>query len=182
MGLYDPPRETIPDAIAACQDVGIGVVIVTGDQPATAANIAHAIGITENRQPEVLRGRDLGRVGDAGADRLAEILDTSVFARVSPDQKLSLVSVYQEDGAIVGMTDGGVNDAPALKKTDIDIAMGQRGTKVAREKSCWRGMGTFLRRQVLIAQLAETRRTDHADITIDEKCGRHGPGRGLGSA
>ncbi len=135
VGLYDPPRETIPDAIAACRHAGIGVVMVTGDQPATAANIAHAIGIVEDRQPAVLRGRDLGRVGDAGADRRAEILKTSVFARVSPEQKLDLITVYQDAGAIVGMTGDGVNDAPALKKADIGIAMGQRGTEVARETS-----------------------------------------------
>ena len=134
-GLYDPPRETIPEAIAACRHAGIGVVMVTGDQPATAANIAHAIGIVEDGKPAVLRGRDLGDVGDAGGDRRDEILHTSVFARVSPEQKLDLVSVYQEAGAIAGMTGDGVNDAPALKKADIGIAMGQRGTEVARETS-----------------------------------------------
>ncbi len=135
VGLYDPPRESIPDAIAACRHAGIGVVMVTGDQPATAANIAHAIGIVEDKQPRVLRGRDLGHVAEADAARREEILKTSVFARVSPEQKLALVDVYQNDGAIVGMTGDGVNDAPALKKADIGIAMGQRGTEVARETS-----------------------------------------------
>ncbi len=135
IGLYDPPRETIRDAIAACRHAGIGVVMVTGDQPATAANIAHAIGIVEDGRPAVLRGRDLGQVADADAGRRELILKTSVFARVSPEQKLNLIGVYQDAGAIVGMTGDGVNDAPALKKADIGIAMGQRGTEVARETS-----------------------------------------------
>ncbi len=135
VGLYDPPRETISAAIAACRHAGIGVVMVTGDQPATAANIAHAIGIADDERPEVLRGRDLGRIDQADDDARAAILRTSIFARVSPEQKLSLITVYQDAGAIVGMTGDGVNDAPALKKADIGIAMGQRGTEVARETS-----------------------------------------------
>lgn len=135
VGLYDPPRETVKQAIAACRTAGMRVVMVTGDQPATAANIAHAIGIVDEERPHVLRGQDLGDVDQADEARREDIWKTSVFARVSPEQKLDLVKVYQEEGEVVAMTGDGVNDAPALKKADIGIAMGQRGTEVARETS-----------------------------------------------
>jgi Ca2+-transporting ATPase len=135
VGLYDPPRETVKGAITACRDAGIRVVMVTGDQPATAANIAHAIGLVDEHSPRTFSGRELGDLGDADWDRRGEIGQTSVFARVSPKQKLDLVTLFQEQGNIVGMTGDGVNDAPALKKSDIGIAMGLRGTEVARETS-----------------------------------------------
>lgn len=135
VGLYDPPRDAVKEAIAACRNAGIRVVMVTGDQPATAANIAHAIGIVDEEQPSVIAGRDLGEVAAADERRRDQVWKTSVFARVSPEQKLDLVSLYQQEGEIVGMTGDGVNDAPALKKADIGIAMGKRGTEVARETS-----------------------------------------------
>ncbi|MFZ0257756.1 MAG: cation-transporting P-type ATPase [Gammaproteobacteria bacterium] len=135
VGLYDPPRETVKDAIAACRSAGMRVVMVTGDQPATAGNIAHAIGIVDEEKPRVLRGHDLGDVDQADEARREDIWKTSVFARVSPEQKLNLVKVYQDEGEVVAMTGDGVNDAPALKKADIGIAMGRRGTEVARETS-----------------------------------------------
>ncbi|MBK8906897.1 MAG: cation-transporting P-type ATPase [Rhodospirillales bacterium] len=135
VGLYDPPRESVKGAIAACRGAGIRVVMVTGDQPETAANIAHAIGIVDEKQPSVLRGRDLGDLDAADEQARERIWKTSIFARVSPEQKLNLVSLYQDEGEIVGMTGDGVNDAPALKKADIGIAMGKRGTEVARETS-----------------------------------------------
>jgi P-type Ca2+ transporter type 2C len=135
VGLYDPPRETVREAITACRDAGIRVVMVTGDQPATAANIAHAIGLVDDDSPRTFSGRELGDLEDADEDRRATIGQASVFARVSPKQKLDLVTLFQEQGNIVGMTGDGVNDAPALKKSDIGIAMGLRGTEVARETS-----------------------------------------------
>jgi len=128
VGLFDPPRETVPDAIAACRDAGIRVVMVTGDQPATAANIAHSIGIVDGRDARVIQGREL-------EDQADEVAETRIFARVSPEQKLDLISAFQEHAGVVGMTGDGVNDAPALKKADIGIAMGRRGTEVARETS-----------------------------------------------
>ncbi len=133
VGLYDPPREAVKEAIAACRDAGIRVVMVTGDQPATAASIARAIGIADSQDPPVVRGQDLGSMETSDELNRKRILDARVFARVSPEQKLGLVQVFQEDGEIVGMTGDGVNDAPALKKADIGIAMGKRGTEVAKE-------------------------------------------------
>jgi Cation transport ATPase len=135
VGLCDPPRESVREAIAACRGAGIRVVMITGDQPATAGKIASTIGVVDEEKPKVIRGQDLGDVAAASPQWRDDIGNTSVFARVSPEQKLDLVKLFQSEGAIVGMTGDGVNDAPALKKADIGIAMGQRGTEVARETS-----------------------------------------------
>ncbi|MCK6458651.1 MAG: cation-transporting P-type ATPase [Planctomycetes bacterium] len=124
VGLLDPPRADARDAVEACRRAGISVVMVTGDHAATAGTIARAVGIEERR---VVVGRDLGAL------TRRELLDVRVFARVAPEQKLDLVRAHQEEGAVVAMTGDGVNDAPALKKADIGIAMGLRGTDVARE-------------------------------------------------
>jgi Ca2+-transporting ATPase len=103
--------------------------MVTGDQPATAARIAREVGLTDEAEPQVVRG-------DEVAEERFETLEAApVFARVTPAQKLDLVRGFQEAGAVVGMTGDGVNDAPALKKADIGIAMGRRGTEVARQTS-----------------------------------------------
>lgn len=130
IGLYDPPRAAVKQALASCRAAGIRVVMVTGDQPATAASIAHTLGIVDHADAPVIEGKHL----HAGMDN-AQLLAAPVFARVSPEQKLALVVAHQEANAVVGMTGDGVNDAPALKKADIGIAMGRRGTEVARETS-----------------------------------------------
>jgi Ca2+-transporting ATPase len=136
VGLYDPPRESVKEAIRTCREAGIRVVMVTGDQPATAANIARAIGIVEEDDETMpMGGQDLGDLGEDDSERAEKVRETAVFARVSPEQKLSLIRAYQDRGEVVGMTGDGVNDAPALKKADIGIAMGRRGTEVARETS-----------------------------------------------
>jgi Ca2+-transporting ATPase len=121
--LSDPPRQDARDAVQNCRRAGISVVMVTGDHAATAASIGRAVGIAEGR---VVLGRDLPLPPH-------EVLDIHVFARVAPEQKLDLVRAHQEAGRVVAMTGDGVNDAPALKKADIGIAMGKRGTDVARE-------------------------------------------------
>jgi len=132
VGLEDPPRDDVPDAIERCRRAGIRVIMVTGDQPVTAAAIAEQVGLAE--KPKATVGRDLPKLGDgAGADAHAGLRDNHVFARVSPEQKLDLIRLWQEAGAVVAMTGDGVNDAPALKKADVGIAMGKRGTDVARE-------------------------------------------------
>lgn len=132
LGLYDPPRLDVPGVIRTCRDAGIRVVMITGDHAITAGSIAAAIGLSDN-QPEVMEGRNLKPMHLLSESDLDKIRATSVFARVSPSQKLDLVSIFQSDGQIVAMTGDGVNDAPALKKADIGIAMGLRGTQVARE-------------------------------------------------
>ena len=128
VGLHDPPRRDVEEAIAACRAAGIRVVMVTGDHAVTAASIARSVSI--GTDPRVIEGRAL-----AGGDRLsaADIRNADVLARVSPSQKLELVSAYQSAGEVVAMTGDGVNDAPALRKADIGVAMGQRGTEVARQ-------------------------------------------------
>ncbi|MBK5942210.1 cation-translocating P-type ATPase [Halochromatium roseum] len=133
-GLYDPPRRGIQDVIAACQQAGIRIVMGTGDHAATAQAIAAEIGIAGSDEPAIEGARldDLEQLDD---DERRELLERSVFARISPEEKLQLIGLYQDAGWIVGMTGDGVNDAPALKKADIGIAMGQRGTEVAREAS-----------------------------------------------
>jgi Ca2+-transporting ATPase len=133
VAFVDPPRREVPEAVARCRAAGIRVVMVTGDQPATAATIATAVGLTDDHEPDVLAGSaldDLDTLDKAGRERL---LAAPVFARVSPEQKLNLIAVHQQAGNVVAMTGDGVNDAPALKKADIGIAMGRRGTQVARE-------------------------------------------------
>jgi Ca2+-transporting ATPase len=133
IGTLDPPRSEVRPAIEAAHEAGVRVIMLTGDQPATAANVASAVGLVESDEVEVIHGSDLKPAGDLGGDERRRLLEAPIFARVSPRQKLDLIALHQEAGSIVAMTGDGVNDAPALKKADIGIAMGQRGTQVARE-------------------------------------------------
>ena len=133
VGLLDPPRETVREAIDICKRAGVRVVMVTGDQAATARNVAIAVGLVDEGDAAVIQGRTLTQNNSDAEDERRRIRDAAVLARVSPEQKLNLIQLYQDDGAIVAMTGDGVNDAPALKKADIGIAMGKRGTQVARE-------------------------------------------------
>ncbi|HEY0489720.1 MAG TPA: cation-translocating P-type ATPase [Telluria sp.] len=128
LGLADPLREEIPAAVAACRTAGIRVVMITGDYPTTAAAIATQAGIEPGR---ILTGAELDSLDDAAlAERVREV---NVCARIAPDEKLRLVQAFKSTGAIVGMTGDGVNDAPALRAAHVGIAMGKRGTDVARE-------------------------------------------------
>jgi Ca2+-transporting ATPase len=130
VALADPVRPSVPAAVARCRSAGIRVVMITGDFPGTAGEIARQAGIHAG---EVLAGAQLATMGD---DELAAAIGSvSVFARVLPEQKLRLVTAYRAAGEIVAMTGDGVNDAPALKAAHIGIAMGRRGTDVARESS-----------------------------------------------
>jgi P-type Ca2+ transporter type 2C len=133
MGLVDPPRRDVRAAVDRCRDAGIELVMVTGDQPETALYVARAVGLVDAAGAEAIPGSQIrtpAELSDAERDRLRH---ARVFARVSPEQKLNLIALHQRAGAIVAMTGDGVNDAPALKKADIGIAMGRRGTQVARE-------------------------------------------------
>ena len=130
IGLADPLRSTVPAAVAKCQSAGIRVVMITGDHAATARTIASQAGIVEG---DVLTGTDLDTLDDVQlAERLKSV---TVFARIMPEQKLRIVTAFKADGEIVAMTGDGVNDAPSLKAAHIGIAMGKRGTDVAREAS-----------------------------------------------
>ena len=129
IGLEDPPRADVPDAIRACHQAGIRVVMITGDHAVTARSIARAVGLG-GAAPRVVEGRDLA---DLAGEANARLLQTEIFARVSPTEKLQLVRAYQTAGEIVAVTGDGVNDAPALRQADIGVAMGLRGTDVARE-------------------------------------------------
>ena len=122
LGLLDPPREEVREAVSACRAAGMRVIMVTGDSAATARKIGHATGIVEDAAARVVEGRDL-----------ADGVDATLYARVNPEQKLQLLARHQAAGEVVAMTGDGVNDAPALKQADIGIAMGRRGTQVARE-------------------------------------------------
>jgi len=131
--LMDPPRVEVRAAIQECQDAGIRVVMVTGDQPVTARNVAHAVGLVVEEDIDVIHGQDLEDFESMDDARRQNLRDAPIFARVAPKQKLDLIALHQDGGAIVAMTGDGINDAPALKKADIGVAMGKRGTQVARE-------------------------------------------------
>jgi Ca2+-transporting ATPase len=129
IGMIDPPREGVKEAVATCKKAGIKTVMITGDHIITAKAIAKDLGI--------LRGSDLAITGEE-LDKIPQavlqrnIMNYSVFARVTPEHKVRIVKAYQSTGAVVAMTGDGVNDAPALKNADIGIAMGKNGTDVAK--------------------------------------------------
>ncbi len=127
VGIRDPPRQAAARAIATCIEAGIRPVLITGDHPGTARAIARELGFPEGR---TTTGAEMASAGDDIADI---IRDTVVYARVSPADKLRIVSVLQAEGAVVAMTGDGVNDAPALRQADIGVAMGITGTDVAKE-------------------------------------------------
>lgn len=129
VGLADPVRPTVPQAVRECYTAGIRVVMITGDYPGTAQNIARHIGLKS--ADDVITGAQLDAMDDAELQQRVKIV--TIFARVVPEQKLRLVKALKANGEIVGMTGDGVNDAPALKSAHIGIAMGERGTDVARE-------------------------------------------------
>ncbi|MCU0646445.1 MAG: HAD-IC family P-type ATPase [Gemmatimonadaceae bacterium] len=130
-GMMDPAREEAISAIAACRTAGVRVSMITGDHPSTARAIARQVGLVDAHADGVLTGQQLAAMP---ADALPEAAATyRVFARVAPEQKLRLVEALQSRGEIVAMTGDGVNDAPALKRADIGVAMGITGTAVARE-------------------------------------------------
>ncbi len=133
VGMWDPPRDSAIEAISACHDAGIRVIMVTGDHPVTARVVACEVGLCEEDETEAFEGSALEQIDQLDATQLEQLRSGRIFARVSPAQKLELIKLHQENGDIVAMTGDGVNDAPALKKADIGVAMGRRGTQVAKE-------------------------------------------------
>ena len=128
-GIIDPPREAVPGAIAATRSAGIRPVMITGDHPLTASHIAQSIGVSNDDR--VIDGPELDGMSTEDVERA--VGSVSVFARVSPEHKLDLIAALQADGQLVAMTGDGVNDAPALKRADIGIAMGITGTDVSKQ-------------------------------------------------
>jgi magnesium-transporting ATPase (P-type) len=128
LGLIDPPRQEAIEAVRACSDAGIRVKMITGDHALTASAIGAAIGL---RCGQALTGRDLDLLDDEELRSAAH--NTDIFARTTPEHKLRLVKALQAEGATIAMTGDGVNDAPALKRADVGIAMGNKGTEAARE-------------------------------------------------
>jgi P-type Ca2+ transporter type 2C len=132
IAFIDPPRPEVAQSVQLCREAGIRVVMITGDHPATAMNIALQLGIA-SRHDKVMSGKMMHPYAQLNAADKQKWLETNVFARVSPEQKLDLVKIYQEHSLTVAMIGDGVNDAPAIKKADIGIAMGKGGTQVAQD-------------------------------------------------
>ncbi len=131
IGMIDPPRPEVKEAVARCRTAGIRPVMITGDHPLTAMHIARQLGITDNGR--AVTGQELTQMSAADIEQVCH--DVSVYARVAPRDKLNIVQALQRQGHIVSMTGDGVNDAPALKQAHIGVAMGQVGTDVSKEAS-----------------------------------------------
>ncbi|MFF7795691.1 HAD-IC family P-type ATPase [Streptomyces sp. NPDC007991] len=133
VGMLDPPRPEVTDAVAACRRAGIRVVMVTGDHPLTAEAVARRVGIVRQPDPVVVTGARLDAMDDEALDALLTEPSELLLCRVSPEHKMRVVTAFQRRGEVVAVTGDGANDAPALKHADIGVAMGASGTDVARE-------------------------------------------------
>lgn len=133
VGLIDPLRPEVTEAIKLCRSAGIHVVMITGDHPLTALAIAKELDLVSNDNPVFLTGHDLNEMSDEALSKISR--NVLVYARVAPEQKIRIVQSLQASGEVVAMTGDGVNDAPALRQANVGVAMGKGGTDVAREAS-----------------------------------------------
>ena len=132
IAMLDPPRAGVVEAVAKCQTAGIRIIMITGDHPLTAAATAERIGITGSH-PKVVAADDLEQLDENKLAELIRAYPEIIFARASPEAKLHIAEALRRDGHVIAMTGDGVNDAPALRRADIGVAMGLSGTDVARE-------------------------------------------------
>ncbi len=133
VGMTDPPKEGVKEAIAACHEARIRIVIMTGDHSITAKAVGREIGLCRSGEPPVYTGEQLEDMDDEELTRILMTDDSVIFSRVSPAHKLRIVNILEDQGEVVAVTGDGVNDAPALKRADIGVAMGITGTDVAKE-------------------------------------------------
>ncbi|WP_328826695.1 HAD-IC family P-type ATPase [Streptomyces ureilyticus] len=133
VGMLDPPRPEVSDAVTACRRARIQIVMVTGDHPLTAEAVARRVGIVSRPAPTVVTGARLDTLDDDGLDALLAAPGELLLCRVSPEHKMRVVTALQRRSEVVAVTGDGANDAPALKHADIGVAMGASGTDVARE-------------------------------------------------
>jgi magnesium-transporting ATPase (P-type) len=133
VAMFDPPRPEVADAVALCREAGIRIIVITGDHGLTATAIARRVGITSSAR--VIAGEELGRMSDRELDSALRDQTDLIFARASPEAKLRIAESLRSEGLVVAMTGDGVNDAPALRRADIGVAMGLSGTDVARESA-----------------------------------------------
>ena len=154
VALIDPPRAEVPAALAECRQAGVRVIMMTGDHPATALAIAQQVALSE--RPDIITGAQIALLDDEALRQRLRHVD--VCARLKPEHKLRLVNVLRADGEVVAMTGDGVNDAPALKAADVGIAMGERGTDVAREAAALVLLDDSFAR--IVAAVAQGRRID----------------------
>ncbi|MCK4504068.1 MAG: cation-translocating P-type ATPase [Candidatus Aegiribacteria sp.] len=133
VGMTDPPKEGVREAIAACREARVRIVIMTGDHAITAKAVGREIGLCRSGEPPVYTGEQLEDMDDEELTRILMTDDSVIFSRVSPAHKLRIVNILEDQGEVVAVTGDGVNDAPALKRADIGVAMGITGTDVAKE-------------------------------------------------
>ncbi len=133
VGMTDPPKEGVREAIAACREARVRIVIMTGDHAITAKAVGREIGLCRSGEPPVYTGEQLEDMGDEELTRILMMDDSVIFSRVSPAHKLRIVNILEDQDEVVAVTGDGVNDAPALKRADIGVAMGITGTDVAKE-------------------------------------------------
>jgi magnesium-transporting ATPase (P-type) len=133
VGMLDPPRPEVTDAVRACRHAGIRIIMVTGDHALTAEAVARRVGIVQQPVPVVVTGVQLEGMDDPALDQVLAAPDDLLFCRVSPEHKMRIVAALERSGQVVAVTGDGANDAPALKHADVGVAMGRSGTDVARE-------------------------------------------------